>query len=74
MIGDLSLTLKALLQAQERPEVVREAEVAFDPPGESYPPSLATINTGEEGLEEDQRPEHSENLDHEVCARGPLGR
>ena len=44
MIGDLSLTLKALLQALERPEVVREAEVAFDPPGASYPPSVATIN------------------------------
>jgi len=44
MIGDLSLTLKALLQAHERPELVRNAEVAFDAPGDTYNPSAATIN------------------------------
>ena len=44
MIGDLSLTLKTLLQAQQRPELVRDAEVEFDPPGDKYNPSVATIN------------------------------
>lgn len=53
MIGDLSLTLKNMLQAQQRPELVRDAEVEFVPPGDSYSPSVSTINLFLYDLRED---------------------
>ena len=53
MIADLSLSLKAMLQAQERPQSVRDAEIDFEPPVENYKPSIATINVFLYDLRED---------------------
>jgi len=44
MIGDLSMTLGAMLSDSALPALVRTANVAFERPSDSYNPDHATIN------------------------------
>lgn len=44
MIHNLSTTLKAILDDSSLPVLVRDADVAFERPGDSYSPSTPTIN------------------------------
>lgn len=44
MINYLSTTLKNILDDTSLPQLVRDADVAFDRPAESYNPSTSTIN------------------------------
>ncbi len=44
MIKALTLSLKAILDDSSLPVLVRDAEVAFDRPGDTYSPDKDTIN------------------------------